>query len=266
MHTQLFPLIVSNFTTQSVTSVWRVSVIDFSNLKGDILFRNLKAKPLPVINFGLIEHRCDQFLCRKEANPVETLQLALEPGVRTEIALVVDTEKELAPDAPLQIVFLAIQEKRSDGLTGGVLVAVTSNGGAFVVPEEDLAPRPVPLAVVDGPRFQADTVFRKIPVQTDFDRAIGGGFLGFLVRNTSSAQLRAVVFYLECVSLPGVQWESYVFEIDVLESGEEFFAAFPFDPSNAEVSEGCIRMVGYSADHDRTRMDVEVRILDSRNR
>jgi hypothetical protein len=265
MNSQLFPLTVTNFTQQSVTSAWRVSIVNLSDLKGDTVFRNLEVKPLPIISFGLIEHRCDKFLSRKQAKPKESLQLLLDPQERREIALVVDTKKESSPDVPLQITFLAVQEDRSDGFTGGVLVAVTSNGGTFVVPEEDLAPRLVPLEVVDGPLLQADTVFRSIPSQTRFNRAIGGGFLGFLVRNTSSDQLRSVVFYPECISIPGVQWECYVFEVDLLEPGEEFFAAFPFDPSFAQESEGRIRMVGYSADHDRTRLEVEVRVFDSRN-
>lgn len=261
----LFPLTVTNFTRHSVSSLWRVRVVDPADLQGDPVFNGLKAKPLPVVGFGLIEHRCDQFRSRKDAKPAHKLELKLEAGTRAGIALVVDTKKVAMPGR-LQIALFAIEEERSDGLTGGVLVAVTSNGGAFVVPTEVLAPKPVPLALVDGPCLQADTLFRKGPVHTAFDRTAGGGFLGFLVRNTGTTQLRSVVFYPESISLAGIQWDSHVFEIDALAPGEEFFAAFPFNPSTAEEGEGRIRMVGYSAGYDRTRLDVMVSVFDPHNR
>lgn len=258
-----FTFSATNFSSKAVGVRWRSRVVDPADFKTDPVLGNLKARPLEVTSLGIVKHRCDEHPGKDIPDPLEKLEMQVESGERVGLALVVHTRKRYKRG--LQMALVAIEEVRDDGLTGGMLVAVTSTGGTFIVPAENLAPKPVPLAVSEGPSLQADGIYGKVPAQSTIRRDAGTGYLGFLVRNNGKDVLKSVVFYPESVGLPGVRWEPRVFEIDALEPGEEFFAAFPFDPGSAEECAGIVRLVGYSEGYNRTRFNIELQIIDPRH-
>lgn len=255
-----FTFSATNFSGKSVGARWQARVLDPSHFQADQVLGDLKARPLEVTRLGIVKHRCDEHPGKDIPDPLEKLHMQIEPGERAGLALVIHTRKRYKRG--LQMALVAIEEVRDDGLRGGMLVAITSTGGAFLVPAENLAPQPVPLAISEGPSLQADAIYGKAPTQSTIRRDAGAGYLGFLIRNDSKDTLKSVVFYPESIGLPGVRWEPRVFEIDTLEPSEEFFAAFPFDPGGAEEGTGIVRLVGYSEEHDRTRFNVDLRIIE----
>ena len=52
--------------------------------------------------------------------------------------------------------------------------------------------------------------------------------------------------------------------MDELQPGDEFFAAFPFDPTCAETGPCTVRMVGYADGFDHTRFTAGLDIIDPR--
>lgn len=258
-----FTFSATNFSSKAVGVCWHARVVDPSDFKTDPVLGNLKARPLEVTSLGIVKHRCDEYFGKDVPGPLEKLEMKMAPGERVGLALVVHTRKRYKMG--LQMALVAIEEVRDNGLTGGMLVAVTSTGGTFAVPADNLAPKPVPLTISEGPSLQADAIYGKAPAQSIIHRDAGAGYLGFLVKNNGNDVLKSVVFYPESVGIPGVHWVPRLFEIDALEPGGEFFAAFPFDPGSAEEGAGIVRLVGYSEGYDRTRFNIELQIVDPRH-
>lgn len=260
MHTILIPFPAANATGRATTSSWSVRQLARDDLDGDPVLAALPGWPLEVLGFGLIEHRCDRLLARKSVKPRETLKLKLAAGQLREVALVVDLPQAPNPKAGATALF-AVEEIRADGQGGGVVVAV--GGKAPVFKPIPLAPRPSPLRIVGGPRFQKEPHHIKARATPTIERTAGPGHLGVLVRNAGKETLLDVRFYTECIAIPGARFEPRLFTIGKLEPGATFFASFPLDVATAAPGPSDVTYVAYDADHDPTRVRIAIEVVEA---
>jgi hypothetical protein len=260
MTTRVVPFMVTNYSDGPVDGAIGVKALDVAELRGDPVGAGLPGEELSIRSFGLIEHRCDRLVSRDGVNPQPRLKIGYGPRETRELALVVDLGEVPDLKEPKAAAF-SIEERRSDGTRGGIVVVVASNA-------ETLPLKPIVLAANASPlRLASPAVFSSVDYlplpnkATAFDRLRRSGFLGVEIVNPSRDALHNVVFYLECLAVPGAVAQSRVFEMSELAPMERFFAAFPLDLWHAQVGRSSALFVTYDDKHDRTRVPVEIDVV-----